>query len=77
MGPTQYNEEDASEILTTIWCPLISCAQDTLSVNVEFGGQNWPNIKQALQQFSGIFLFFLWHFYGLKMAVFTKKNIKN
>ena len=37
---------------------------DTLSVNVEFGGQNWPIIKWALQGFSGVFIVF----YGIFMA---------
>ena len=37
---------------------------DTLSVIVKFGGQNWPNIKWALQGFSGLFSVF----YGMFMA---------
>ena len=47
---------------------------DTLSVNVEFGGQNWPNMKWALQGLSGLSYVFLWHFYALKMVIFTKKS---
>ena len=49
---------------------------DTLSVNVEFVGQNWPNIKWVLKGFSGIFyvffLAFLWH----KNGYFYKKNLR-
>ena len=48
---------------------------DTLSVIVKFGGQNWPNIKWALQEFSGlfsVFMVFLW----LKNGYFYKKKIK-
>ena len=49
---------------------------DTLSVNVEFGGQNWPNIKWALQGFSGVyyvFFAFLW----LKKGYLKKKLLEN
>ena len=43
----------------------------TLSVNVEFGGQNWPNIKLAFKGFSGLF----YVFYGIFMAFFAKCDI--
>ena len=43
---------------------------DTLSVIVKFGGQNWPNIKWALQGFSGLFFVF----YGIFMVSLWLKN---
>ena len=46
---------------------------DTLSVHVEFGGQNCPNIKWALQGFSGLFSVFYGIFW-LKNGPFYKKK---
>ena len=48
--------------------------EDTLSVNVKFGGQNWPNIKWALQGFSGLFHIFYGIFMAEKWLFLQKKS---
>ena len=47
---------------------------DTLSVHVEFGGQNCPNIKWALQGFSGLFHIFYGIFMAEKWLFLQKKS---
>ena len=50
--------------ITNLFIEIFQNSYDTLLVNVESGGQNWPNIKWALQGFSGL----LNVFYGIYMA---------
>ena len=47
---------------------------DTLSVHVEFGGQNCRNIKWALQGFSGLFHIFYGIFMAEKWLFLQKKS---
>ena len=57
-------ENDCWKVRVRLYPNRRNTRYDTLSVNVEIGGQNWPNIKCALKRFSGLF----YVFYGIFIA---------